>query len=477
MWPTGHRLLGRELLLALGEVLEFGFGWQIGRSPLRRGHGPRAGFRRRLLEVINLLCSISSQTSEDPGAGHFYWHYRALALKGDSGCLLGPKSLLGLGEDALLNASAVSDRFSPNLLSPWRYPFGGLKKAVSRKLQAGFNTFQFYEGSLVDLVCVIFLAPRFPQGVFIFNFFWTREWVHLWRKRPLLWTLIDSCLARVSKNIVLMGDTELFAKQVMERSKMRVTPYPNFSPFDFPPNRSQRKRPTDVVVMCKREFELDFALETLSLLDAGTCLTISFFLPAGLSCVSKFEAVKKRHSIMVFSDTLQEESYVTLLAGSKVVFLSYLKDHYLYGSSGKLADLALAGCRTLVPAESGLASQGRKAPQGMLAKFNPTDPSDAARGLKKLLLLRGESTPWGRDVSGFLTQISALGERPGPAPKLSNGRVSDALSMRLWAIVLIASAGYRGIPRRFYSYGLGLKLARVAVISKRMALTIGRKSA
>jgi hypothetical protein len=427
----------------------------------------------RNLETYILLCSISSQASTEKGDGHFYWNYRALSAKGNSpgfasGCVLGPKKESSLGDGAVLNDSAVEDRFSPNLFSSFRYPFGGLEQAVDRRSQLGFNKYQFYEGSLVDLVCVLFLAPRFPESVFFFNFFWTREWMHLWEKRPLLWRLIESCLAKGPENIILMADTELFADQVMRRSKLHVIPYPNFSPFDFPPTRPQSKRSIDVLVTCKREFELDFALETLSLLDIDGTLRLSFLLPEKLSNPTKFELLGQRHSIRVFSKTLSEHSYVKLLADSKVVFLSYLKDHYLYGSSGKLADLALAGCRGLVPAGSGLASQGKSAPEHMLENFHSADPGDAARKLRSMLLLSEESTPWGRDVDGFLAKISAFEEPAKPMAELPAGRLRNAVVARLWIVVLAASTGYRGIPRGFFSHGLGLRLARIAIKLRRL---------
>lgn len=392
------------------------------------------------------IAAISTGASNLLSSGHFYWHYLGLVRHRQippdvQFRLIGNQLLKDGNAIPLFSERAHRRRFRVGLSTVFDYRFIAATK-ILRDLENGhIRAFYVYEGSLADLALILYLAPRFSRSVFLFNFFWPRDWNYFVERAGWLRSLLTFALRRAPNNVRFTADTPKFAEYLSRKLDVEFDVFPGFSPYQFPERGREGSNQIDLLVMFKRPEELEFALQVIERASEERDLRVAFHGPRAMLGVDSSRTVCTRASLKFFGNDLDHDSYVSLLTSTNTVLLSYLKSHYEFGSSGKLLDAHQAGCAVLVPEGSGVHSQVKHL---KLLTAYPFSPGDPARTAEKILNLLDQSRRQRRrshDFSNLVDYVFRLQKSNERGTK--SDRDSRFSNENSWAALLVAGILYR----------------------------------
>lgn len=335
------------------------------------------------------VAAISSGASENLSSGHFYWHYFGLIQSGQIPSnlkfqLIGSEQLKSGGAIALFTKRAHQRRFNVGLSTVLDYRFFAARRILHELERANIRMYYIYEGSLADLALMLYLAPRFPRSVFLFNFFWPRHWQALLDRGDWAKDLLAFALRRAPGNICFTADTLKFSNYLASKLDIEFGVFPAFSPYDFRIIKEKVAKKFDFLIVLKRKEELDFAFQVIERVRLGRDLSVAVQCP-GTMLNSWQYPHGNSVSVKYFGNDLDRDTYMELLMSANIVFLAYLKDHYEFGSSGKLLDANQARCRLLVPQKTGVMSQAKAMGLAGVEYFDPSDLEGVATTLTNML--------------------------------------------------------------------------------------------
>lgn len=379
------------------------------------------------------MAAISTGASAATTAGHFYWHYLGIIRNQqvppdvDFRLVAGP-AISGAKVTQFFSDKAHENRFRLNPLTPFRHGLYRARRVFSSLEAQGIRAFYFYEGSLADLALALYLAPRFPNSVFLFNFFWPSDW-----RRVLTSGTrgvgLPGLLRKRPPNILFTADTPVFAEFMSEQLRLTVPPFPSFSPIEFSAETRSNKRVFDVLVTCKRFEELSFGLDVLSALPFASEINVALHLPESLSRrLPELDASRKLQSTE-FGNELSTSDYLDLLSSSKLVFLCYLKTIYDLASSGKALDAYQANCKLFIPEGSAIESQVKRLVDPVWSTFPQGQLVESSKRLKALIQKPAGKTLPERGFSGFVGYMQRIQDEHGKilVPDSRRDRARDYL--------------------------------------------------
>lgn len=349
------------------------------------------------------VAAISSGASETLSSGHFYWHYFGLIQSGQIPLglkfqLIGSQQLTHDGAIALFTRRAHQRRFNVGLSTVFDYRFFAAKRTLHELERENTRMYYFYEGSLADLALLLYLAPRFPRSVFLFNFFWPRHWQALLDRGNWAKDLLALALRRAPGNISFTADTPKFANYLGRKLDTEFDVFPAFCPYDFRRAEGKSVKNFDVLIVLKRREELDFAVKVIERVSLERKLRVAVQGPSTLLKPWQYPH-SNSVSVKCFENNLDHDTYVELLMSASIVFLAYLKDHYKLGGSGKLLDANQAGCMLLVPQETGVMSQARALGLAGVQSFDSSDYEGVAMTMTTMLKNPTRFSPPSRSFS------------------------------------------------------------------------------
>lgn len=349
------------------------------------------------------VVAISTGSSQSPSSGHFYWHYLGLVDNGQIPPnvvfrVLGSRNLTHASAIPLFTERAHQRRFKVGASTIFDYRFLSIEKTLGILEGAHPCAFYIYEGSLADLALVFYLAPRMADSAFVFNLFWPLDWQELIERRRWFRRLLGHLLRTSPINIRFSADTPKLAGYLSKKLNFDFHVWPPFSPLKFGHQREIRRSNFDILIVFKRPEDLNFALDVIEKVGQNRDLNIALQGPTNAADVESRFARVPRCKFTYFGSNLDHDNYVDLLMSSGIVFLSYLKNHYDFGSSGKVMDAHQAGCATLVPEGSGIHSQ---VAQLRLEAWHTFSPGDTPATAKKLLKLVDQPRRFGRTTRDY----------------------------------------------------------------------------
>lgn len=411
---------------------------------------------RALPQVVSV--SVNASSSRD--SGHYFWHYRGLINSPGIGhpnfcAVIGPEETGESWFKEFFSRRARQEAFKVGIFFLGRYRLAALRQEIRKAVNSGCTGCQMYEGTLADLVCCLYLAKEFPTTPFFFNFFFAREWTSLLEGKPWFCRLLRYVLERAPRNLHLLADTPVLAKFLEQHLGQPFRTYPLYSPFSFPPNRTQAQRSTDVLAVIKTRADLEFFLALISFLPRKSARSICAFGPSDLFLDAKVKNEFQKVHVGIQMSPLEESDYVEMFANSRVVLLMYLKDYYEKGSSGKLIEAAAAGCRVMVSENSGLQSQLAELEQVSFRTFLPTNVERSARMLEEFCELTQEVTPLKRDVRFLLDELflPVRGDVNREQGVLSRD-IAWWPAIPVWVILFSVALFVRGVTPHRFSVGL-----------------------
>lgn len=392
------------------------------------------------------IAAVSTGASNLLSSGHFYWNYLGLVRNRQIPPdvhfrLIGNQLLTDVDAIPLFSERAHRRRFRVGLSTILDYRFIAATKIVRELENRQIRAFYVYEGSLADLALILYLAPRFQNSVFLFNFFWPRDWNDFVERAKWLRSLLTFALRRAPNNVRFTADTSKFAEYLSRKLDIKFDAFPGFSPHQFPERSSDQSNKFNLLVMFKRPEELEFALQVIERASEERDLRVAFHGPRAMLGVGSSPTVCARAIFKFFGNDLDHDSYVSLLASTNTVLLSYLKSHYEFGSSGKLLDAHQAGCAVLVPEGSGVHSQVKQLKLATAHAYSPGDPAKTAERILNLLDKPRRQRGRSHDFSNLVDYIFRFQKSHEADTKSDReSRLSDKNS---WAVLLVAGILYR----------------------------------
>ena len=348
------------------------------------------------------IAAISTGASESPSAGHFYWHYLGLYRNNQTPDHISFRLVSGPGVADPVSLPFFSDqahsrRFRTGLSTVSDYNFAKAERVFTKLEAEGVRAYYLYEGSLSDLAFILYLAPKMPNSVFVYNFFWPLEWKRILESGEWTSRWLSHLLRRSPPNVRFTADTPKFADYLEKKVHFSLDSFPAFSPFNFCEIGDAVSQEFDLLLVCKRAEELTFALEVVRIVARKKPIRVAVQGPFGDIDNNGVMREISGAKFSGFETNLDGNGYTQLLMSSDVLFLAYQKTHYSMGSSGKLVDAYQAGCKILVPENSGLSSQAEHLGVPVVETFPHNDPKVAAEKILKLMTM--QRTPSRRDRS------------------------------------------------------------------------------
>ena len=392
------------------------------------------------------IAAVSTGASNLLSSGHFYWHYLGLVRHRQippdvQFRLIGNQLLTDVDAIPLFSERAHRRRFRVGLSTVFDYRFIAATKILRELENRQIRAFYVYEGSLADLALTLYLAPRFTNSVFLFNFFWPRDWTYFIERGKWLRSLLGFALRSAPNNVRFTADTPKFAEYLSRKLDMQFDAFPGFSPYQFSEINNDGPNEFDLLVMFKRPEELEFALQVIEIASKARDLRVAFHGPRAMLGVGRSPSADPRALFKFFGNDLDHDSYVSLLTSTKTVLLSYLKSHYEFGSSGKLLDAHQAGCAVLVPEGSGVHSQVKQLKLATAHAYSPGDPATTAEKILNLLGKPRRQRGRSHDFSNLVDYVFRL-QKSHEADAKSD-RESRLFDKNSWAVLLVAGILYR----------------------------------
>lgn len=405
---------------------------------LFRGHTDSGG-----TDKYQAVAAISTGASESVTSGHFYWHYLGLVHnrqipRNVNFRLVGNQTLTDASAVPLFSERAHRRRFKVGASTIIDYRFLSVRKVLGELDVRQSRSFYIYEGSLADLALILYLAPRMPDSVFVFNFFWPLDWRRIIERGQWIRSLLERLIRTSSRNIRFTADTPKFAEYLSDKLNYEFGVWPAFSPFKFPHRAENRCTSFDLLVAFKRPEELDFALQVIDQAAKERKLNVAVQGPTTGLGAGVRSVENPRCSFTFFGGDLDHDRYVDLLMSSNVVFLPYLKSHYEFGSSGKAMDAYQAGCATLIPEGSGIHSQAVKLGLKAVHTFSAGDTAGIPETILKIIDVPRRGEGKSVDFSRLLDYLLEFQE------SYDGDRIAGHRSRRKcdlsWAVLLAAGA-------------------------------------
>lgn len=325
-----------------------------------------------------LLASVSPYASDNQDEGHYYWMYRHLQqMQGSSPT---PLTVAIEGREAGHLASLLSPKrpLKRSHVGFWRQRHqDGVQicQWLARAENENVTHVQCYDGTLRDLFVIEAVARKFPRVIFLFNFHWAVDWIHIAKSRGLKVILLREDLLKLFQegpaNLIFSAETEVLADELNTAWGIQISVYPIFSMQPSAKPRPWGERDADVLFIPQRSHELELCTElSMALRSEGLKVSLAA-TPKLMDALTPSKWVTQPGKIFdeIFLTPLPEPRYQEMLQSHRVVVLPYLKEYFKWGSSGKFNEAISLGAFPMVPDETAIATQSNLNPQ--LHQFSP----------------------------------------------------------------------------------------------------------
>lgn len=318
------------------------------------------------------LASISPYASDDEEEGHYYWMYRHLQQMQEASHT--PLTVGIEGREAGHLASLLSPRrpLKRSHVGFWRRRHQDAVQIchwLERAENKNITHVQCYDGTLRDLFVIEAVARKFPRIVFVFNFHWALDWIHIARTRGLKANLLREDLLKLFQeapaNLVFSAETEVLADELKTAWGIRISVYPIFTMHTTAEPRPWGERDADVLFIPQRSHELAVCSElSMALRSEGLKVSLAATQKLMNALTSpKWATQPGKIFDQIFVTPLPEPRYQEMLQSHRVVVLPYLKEYFKWGSSGKFNEAIALGAFPMVPDETAIATQSNLNPQ------------------------------------------------------------------------------------------------------------------
>ena len=347
------------------------------------------------------LLSVSAMVSDSENEGHFFWYYRRLAEEfGENNgvAVIGPKCR-SVGDSVwwrpILNPPKGKLPLSPRPRKTFMAEMQEISQIIDGASTNSFPAIQFYDGCLDDLVALCYLAPRFPNVAFIFNFRPGKYWLPILSRGKIRRLPLRRLFRSKPRNVFLTAETPVLSVEIAQYIGVLPEIYPLYSSQDFVRDVPFQDRGIDVSFFPKSQAELELCRrltgELRKITDHHALVVIPdrvFARSGGLDFFGFDQTVR---------GPVNADRYREIFENSKVVFLPYLKEYFQYGSSGKFNDALLAGAIPLVP--EGSAPVGQTKTEGIASDFE-FNPGDVSATVAKIMCLFARAEGFSEKESG-----------------------------------------------------------------------------
>ena len=371
------------------------------------------------------LAAMSTRVSSDPGAGHYYWSYRALI---DYWPIQKSPPIIGpVGQEPSFvtgvfrnNSKRYEFRFGLSALFSLR-PIK-LVKELRRRLGEGCTHFYSYDGGLTELLLCHLASLAQPNLTMIFNFHWADQWLEILDSSRLTNRALRQALKWLAQtkpnNVVYSAETRVFGLKLEDILEIELATFPISASISPTIHEPWPERKIDVLVMPQRTSELDFVHELVTAMEADRRKCAIAVKEAVWSRWPQSKSFSGMGEVIFLP--LDEASFASLLSDARVVILPYDKPYFRWGSSSKFNEAIAFGCFPFAPSWTAIPSQARVNSEAHA--IDSASPRAAAfKILKRLDDGPGESQPalFVQDLVEWALNISDR-EKAGPAPKLSD---------------------------------------------------------
>jgi len=379
------------------------------------------------------LLSLSAKVSPNKSDGHFFWYYRRLAAEfGDDNwvAVVGPKTQTAAASVwwlPVLSLPKGRAPFSPRPRRTFRADMRAVSKIIETASTQSHPAIQFYDGCLDDLVALCYLAPRYPDSAFIFNFRPGKYWIPILSRDKKLFHLLQGVFGHTPRNVFLTAETPALCAEISRQIGVNPEIYPLYSAQEFVPDVAFGGREIDVSFFPKSQPELELCVQLVNKLRGIVDHQALVVIPSGV--FEKSGGREPRGFNQIIVGPVEADKYREIFENSKVIFLPYMKQYFQYGSSGKFNDALLAGAIPLVP--EGSAPLGQTKGQGKQPEFE-FDPEDISGTVLKLEGLLQRSEGFSEKESG----VTFEDFRMFVIGKVDVLKVSDDHPLRGWSGLL-----------------------------------------
>lgn len=317
-------------------------------------------------------------------------------------------------------------------------------RRVSRKL-VGLGsaqvTFHFYEGGFREFLIATWCLRRNPNSRLLFNFSLVDPWLEVFQSRSGVTRKVLSSIASLARSLeersVFYSESKAMCDLLQRHLGIGTLPYPLFTTV-MEVDSQEKNRTTDVTFFPMNNLELDFCLDVIRQAETGMGTSLkSKIVPKWGYTISKPVLQELTCAgVQVVQEQLSDFDYAELYARTKVSFLPYFSDYYVYSSSGRALDASSLGSVVFAPLGTATGDLVERRNIGQV--FQKDDSEEAA-----LLLIRSLKSPKAPHLGSTLRARVSLESFASDLSKCTNGsspaRDKPRLSDLMWGSLAIFS--------------------------------------
>lgn len=306
---------------------------------------------------------VSWYATSKPIASHWYWHYKSLRELTDDSLNVKVAARKGTPEAKGHNSILPRSGFQSSFKKPSYRTIRKITNSLRDELQAQSEIFVFYEGGIHELALALELLRTFPDSRIVFNLYRIETWNILFENDPKgvsarLYQGLSS--GRFTLSCELPRSLKIREPEIGQAIKT----FPVFTSLSETHSRERGHKNRVLILESgsrNPRYQLESAFRLSALLGAPlTFLTNHQISPPDL-IIAQGRFPESR--VQVKTSPLDEKSYRALLFSSDVAVFFYDPQKFRNKTSGKLEDAIFAGCKIIVPENTGLVFQnGRKLP-------------------------------------------------------------------------------------------------------------------
>ena len=325
-----------------------------------------------------LIASVSPYASDNEDEGHYYWMYRHLQQMQEPSQTPLTVAIEGREADHLASLLSPKRPLERSHVGFWkRRHQDGVQICdwLARAENENVTHVQCYDGTLRDLFVIEDVARKFPRVIFLFNFHWAVDWIHIAKSSGLKVNLLREDLLKLFQeapaNLIFSAETEVLADELNTAWGIQISVYPIFSMQPSAKPRPWGERDADVLLIPQRSHELELCAElSMALRSEGLKVSLAATQKLmGVLTPSKWATQPGKIFDQIFLTPLPEPRYQEMLQSHRVVVLPYLKEYFKWGSSGKFNEAIALGAFPMVPDETAIATQSNLNPH--IHQFSP----------------------------------------------------------------------------------------------------------
>lgn len=309
-------------------------------------------------------------------------------------------------------------------------------RRVSKKL-VGLGsaqvTFHFYEGGFREFLIANWCLRRTPNSFLLFNFSLVDPWLEVFQSGSRVTRKVLTSLASLARSLeersVFYSESQAMSDLLHRHLGIRTLPYPLFTTV-MDVDSHELKRTTDVTFFPMNDLELDFCLDVIRRVETrlGNSLKTKIVPKWGYTVSRPVLQELTYAGVQVVQEQLSDLDYAKLYARTKVSFLPYFSDYYVYSSSGRALDASSLGSVVFAPLGTATGDLVKQRKIGQV--FQKDDSEEAA-----LLLISSLASPKAPrlgsnlrarvSLEAFASDLSRCTNRSSPASE--KPRLSDLL--------------------------------------------------